>query len=203
MSLPLWVAACLVGAPSPETPAPTEPPDQPGVEIEEVTPAEDGELKPDPYDDRIDEDEGEPVAPLALPPDGLALRPALPYMDRDLVSPRSYPAGRGSASLSLASIGEDKFLGFNLGYVFQTGKWRIAPRLALRFRIDDEPPESDEIIRTEDYDEVADFARLLAFVQYGYLGEPLILRYGEISGVTIGHGSIVNRYFNTIDIDHY
>jgi len=44
---------------------------------------------------------------------------------------------------------------------------------------------------------------LLAFIQYGALGDPLILRYGELTGVSLGHGSIVNRYFNTIDIDHY
>ncbi|MFO0749250.1 MAG: hypothetical protein U1F43_26840 [Myxococcota bacterium] len=161
------------------------------------------ELKPDPYDDRIDEDEGEPVPPLGLPEEGEALRPALPYMERDLVAPRSHPAGRGAAQVSLTSIGEDTYLALNVGYVFQVDKWRIAPRLALRFRIDDAPPVTDDVIRSEDYDEVSDFARLLSFVQYGQVGDPLVLRYGELNGVTIGHGSIVNRYFNTIDIDHY
>jgi len=180
-----------------------------GVEVEPVgdrpEPVDDdaGELKPDPYDDRIDEDEGEPVAPLGLPEEGMARRPALPYMERDLVSPRAHPVGRGAAQVSLQSIGDDEYLALNVGYVFQTGKWRIAPRFALRLRIADGPPESSDLVRLEDYDEPSDFARLLAFVQYGYVGEPVVVRYGEMSGITIGHGSIVNRYFNTIDIDHY
>jgi len=177
--------------------------DDSGDKLEDPTGVPSPELKPDPYDDRIDEDEGEPPPPLELPPDGLALRPGLPYLDRDIIAPRSYPAGRGSATVSLQSIGEDDYLSLNIGYVFQKDKWRVAPRLPLRFRINDEPPETDDVIRVEDYDEVSDFARILAFVQYGHVGDPLVVRYGEMNGITIGHGSIVNRYFNTIDIDHY
>jgi len=206
MGLAALVALVVVSAP-PEGGAgdggssvevePADKPDEPdGPEL-------DGELKPDPYDDRIDEDEGEPASPLGLPPDGEARRPGLPLMERDLVSPRSFPAGRGAATIGLTDIGEDTFLGLNLGYVFQVDKWRFAPRLVLRLRLVDEAPETDALIRMEDWDEPSDFARLLGFVQYGRLGEPLVLRYGELNGVTIGHGAIANRYFNTIDIDHY
>lgn len=205
---PLAVLAALVlSAPPDDKPDPDDDGGS-GVEVEPLpdAPEDDdleGELKPDPYDDRIDEDEGEPPPPLELPPDGEARRPTMPMMDRDLVSPRAHPAGRGAAQLSLTSIGEDEFIALNVGYVFALDKWRFSPRLALRLRIVDEEPETDAIIRMEDWDEPSDIARLIGFVQYGHLGEPLVMRYGELNGVTIGHGAIVNRYFNTIDIDHY
>ncbi len=161
------------------------------------------ELEPDPGAAEPEPDDGEPVGPPELPPDGLAHRPYLPAIDRDMISPHQRGAGRGTAQLSLARVGEDLFADLNLVYVFETGPWRIAPRLPLRLRIEDEPPTTDDLIRTEDWDEVSDWARLLAFVQLGRHGDPYYLRYGELNGVTVGHGSLVNRYFNSVDIDHY
>ena len=182
--------------------------DEPESPIEKLDekPKIDKGLQPDPEDtqpEKLDEDEGEPIPKKELPKDGEALRPALPFLERDLVQPRSSPGGRAAAQIGFASIDEDFFLELCIGAVFTTGKWRIAPRLPLRFRIIDEDPETEAIIRMEDWDEVSDWARLLAYVQYGAWGEDLILRYGELNGVTLGHGSLVNRYFNTIDIDHY
>lgn len=197
-----WLSALVAGGGPPDD-SPAEASEVEVVPVDAAPSDTPPELKPDPYDDRIDEDEGEPVAPLGLPVDGEALRPGLPTMDRDLVSPRTHPVGRGAAQISLSSVGEDDFVALNVGYVFQVGRWRLSPRLALRLRVVDEAPETSDVIRTEDYDEPSDWARLLAFVQYGLAGEPVVFRYGELSGVTIGHGSLVNRYFNTIDIDHY
>jgi len=166
----------------------------------------DKDIEPDPYDDKpdnMDEDEGEPILKEELPKDGMALRPTLPFVERDLVQPRNSPGGRASAQLGFATINDDLFLELSIGAVFTPGKWRIAPRLPMRLRLVDAEPHTDAIIREEDWDEVSDWARVLAFIQYGALGDPLILRYGELTGVSLGHGSIANRYFNTIDIDHY
>src|SRR5690606_24695767 len=98
------------------------------------------------------------------------------------------------------------FLDMNVQLKLDLGddqRWRIAPRIPLRIRLIDDAPETDDVIRTEDWDEVSDWARLAGYVQYGRFGEPYVVRYGELDGVTIGHGSLVNRYYNTIDIDHY
>jgi len=161
------------------------------------------ELDPDPGAIEPELDPTEPVDGPSLPPDGLAKRPALPAVQRDLIAPRQPMAGRGGASVDLAKIGEDLFLDLNFVYVFRPGDWRIAPRLPLRIRIVDRPPKSSSLIRQEDWNELSDFARLLAFVQYGAATDPIFFRYGELHGVTVGHGSLVNRYFNTIDIDRY
>jgi len=160
-------------------------------------------LVPEPDSDMPDVDRGDELPSDGLPPEGLARRPAMPAVDRDMLSPRQHGAGRGAALAEIAHIGEDVYLDLDLMYVFKVGEWRIAPRLPMRLRLIDESPETDGVVRKEDWDEASDWARLLAFVQYGGYGQAFFVRYGELNGVTIGHGSLVNRYFNTIDVDHY
>jgi len=138
-----------------------------------------------------------------LPPRGRAVRPTLPHIDRDLILLDGGVVGQGQAQLSLNRMGEDLFLFLNLGTVIVADDWRVAPRLPIRFRILDEAPESPYVIREHDWDEASDWAKLLAFVQYGHQGDPLFVRYGELTGLSLGHGSFVNRYYNTVDIDHY
>ena len=138
-----------------------------------------------------------------LPPKGRALRPTLPHIDRDLILLDGGVVGQGQAQISLSRVGEDLFLFLNLGTVIVADDWRVAPRLPIRFRILDEAPESPYVVREHDWDEASDWAKLLAFVQYGHQGDPLFVRYGELTGLSLGHGSFVNRYYNTVDIDHY
>ena len=37
----------------------------------------------------------------------------------------------------------------------------------------------------------------------GQPSDPFFLRAGELAASTLGHGTIVNRYYNNVDIDHY
>lgn len=39
----------------------------------------------------------------------------------------------------------------------------------------------------------------LRYIEYGYADEPLHLLIGELSGVSLGHGTVVNDYYNVID----
>jgi len=191
----------LAGEPEPagdEEPKDEEPPDDDGGSSVEIAPVD-----TDPDTGNIDIDGVEPALEPTLPEDGMGHRPNLPAVDRDMINPRQQGAGRGSAVLELAHIGEDTFIDLDFIYVFKTGDWRIAPQLPIRFRIIDEHPESGGLIREEDWDEPSDWARLLSFVQYGSYDQPFFFRYGQLNGVTIGHGSLVNRYFNTVDVDHY
>lgn len=140
---------------------------------------------------------------LELPKDGLAERPQMPHVDRDLIQADQGVVGRAQAQISWEKKGEDHYLFLNLGTIFAYEKWRFAPRLPIRFRLIDEEPESDSLVREQDWNEPSDFLRIIAYVQYGNIGDPLYLRFGELTGVTLGHGSMLNRYYNTIDIDHY
>lgn len=139
----------------------------------------------------------------ALPPEGLAERPSLPRVGIDVLYPGSGIVGQGTGMVSLNKAGEDLYMFLNLSAVFVGRNWAFGPRLPLRLRLIDRSPRTPSVIRREDWDEISDFARLLAFFQVGHPGERYFLRIGELPGVTLGHGTIINRYFNSIDIDHY
>ena len=138
-----------------------------------------------------------------LPADGEADRPTRPRVGVDLMYPGDGIVGQAGAALSFGLVGEDMFLHLVLSTVIAGDEWAVAPRLPIRFRLVDNSPKTRWILREEDWDEVSDFARLLAFFQWGHVGDPFYLRVGELPGVSVGHGTIVNRYYNTIDIDHY
>ena len=216
----LWTMTSLIAvAPPPESEVESVPVSPPPSVPEETSPEpnEGSEVTSTPVTDPANPSVGAPTEPEGTPdsddvelpmrpmflPDGEALRPMVPLLERDLVAPRSHPMGHGGATVGISELGEDVFFELNVGYVFQLGDWRIAPRLPLRLRIIDNAPEQAEVVRMEDWDEPSDWARLLAFVQYGRVGDPIVFRYGELSAVTLGHGAIVDRTFNTIDIDHY
>ncbi len=61
----------------------------------------------------------------------------------------------------------------------------------------------DGIIRREDWLEPRDYFRLLRRLEYGSTQEPLHLRLGEIGPVQLGHGTVVNDYYNVVTTDHY
>lgn len=57
-------------------------------------------------------------------------------------------------------------------------------------------------LRTEDYDSVHDFGRLLKYVTWGRKEDPLYISAGQRYASSIGHGSLVRRYAPNIDIDY-
>ena len=223
----MGVALCLaLGAPGAWAAEPSDPPDPgagggPDVEPElyepDVEPAStswDVDPNPDDYgddhksmDDEDSEEEGakgrKKFQPRSLPPRGHAHRPMMPYVGIDLMDYGGGVVGQGAAQIDLAQIGEDLYLSLVLGTVFVGDNWAVAPRLPIRLRLIDVSPKSESFVREKDWDEASDYARILAFFRYGHIGSPLYIRVGELTGATVGHGSFVNRYYNTIDIDHY
>jgi hypothetical protein len=151
----------------------------------------------------FEEDSDLPARQDRLPPEGLAERPSLPRVGIDVLYPGSGVVGQGNGMVSLNKAGDDLFLFLNISAVFVGHGWAFGPRLPLRLRLVDRPPRTPSVIRREDWDELSDFARLLAFFQVGHPGEKYFLRIGELPGATLGHGTIINRYFNSVDIDHY
>ena len=59
------------------------------------------------------------------------------------------------------------------------------------------------VLRMEDWDELSDFARVVPLIQYGHGGEDLFLRIGDLSGLSLGHGTIVYRYRNNMRLNSY
>lgn len=227
------VPALASGSAGAQAPDPVEPEPVPFEDVEPDQPVDPDDVEPDSpdYDDDVEPDsplfddvepDVEPADPATgpdatldeaeqkrkarraeLPADGEADRPAMPRVGIDLIYPGQGMVGQGGAALAFSQVGEDMFLTLNLSTVFVFEDFAIAPRLPLRLRVVDNKPHTKEVVREQDWDEVSDFARLLAFFQYGHVGDPFFLRFGELAGATIGHGSFVNRYYNTADIDHY
>lgn len=74
----------------------------------------------------------------------------------------------------------------------QWGALSMAVQAPLRVRF------ADATIRAQDWDEAADFGRLLRFARYGD-----VARLGVLTDLTLGHGTLVRRYHNGVDDDHH
>jgi hypothetical protein len=107
------------------------------------------------------------------------------------------------ALLGFGLLGEDYFLMLAPGASFQFGKFGFGVHVPLRIRVVDNHPEDSTWYRKEDWDEVSDWTRLLRYFQYGLPEDPLYVRAGELSGSSVGHGTLVHRYYNTLELDHY
>lgn len=113
-----------------------------------------------------------------------------------------------SAQARFGELGEDWFFTaiFQLNYNQDT--WGVGLQLPLRLRLKDRDPQDDEVagvIRKQDWDQPADYLKLLRYV---YIGEsdkrgPYFLQGGELLNLTVGHGTIMHRYFNNVDISRW
>lgn len=111
--------------------------------------------------------------------------------------------GLADGRVGFGMIDEDWFLSVNIGTAFHWGKFGIGVQVPLRFRVIDEDPETDDLFRHEDWDEVSDWTRVVRYISWGNPNDWLYVRLGVLQGTTLGHGTIVDRYYNTIDADHY
>ena len=105
--------------------------------------------------------------------------------------------------VGFGQLDEDYFVSIAPGAVFRYEPIAVAVEVPLRFRVVDESPRQGGVLRDEDWDEASDFTKILRYFEYGRRGDPLYARLGELTGVTLGHGTIIDSYYNTIFVDHY
>ncbi|MCK6552862.1 hypothetical protein L6R52_43965 [Myxococcota bacterium] len=132
--------------------------------------------------------------------------------EADLARPSSRLATRSGllgVSLGLGELDGDLFATLRFRLNLHREGWGLGLGLPLRFRLDDRatPAVGDHlgILRAEDWDHWSDALKIL---RYAYVGSPdrtgpYHARIGELHGLTIGHGSIVHRYYNGFDIDRF
>jgi len=58
------------------------------------------------------------------------------------------------------------------------------------------------VLRKRDWDEPQDWLRFIRYIRYGRKRDPLYVVAGQLWGATIGHGTLVNRYANSLSLDH-
>jgi hypothetical protein len=111
--------------------------------------------------------------------------------------------------LLFGQLGEDIFATLNLRLNFDRDNWGVGFNVPVRLRLVDLEPKNKGdiggIIRKEDWDEFSDFFKV---IRYAYVGQrdkkgPFYIRIGELSGLTMGHGTIVHRYTNGLDVNTF
>lgn len=105
--------------------------------------------------------------------------------------------------VGVGMIDEDLFVSLSVGSTFAFGKIKFGVHVPLRIRAWDRKPEDGDVIRKEDWDEWQEYFRVLRFFQYGEPDDQFYLRVGELVAASLGHGTIVHRYYNNLDFDHF
>ena len=72
--------------------------------------------------------------------------------------------------------------------------WRFGIGLDLSFYFD-----AEGNLREEDWDEAADWIEKIYYLRYGQPNDPLYVRVGNLSPITLGYGLIMQRYTNAIE----
>ncbi len=81
---------------------------------------------------------------------------------------------------------------------------RLLVQAPLRFRVKDNPPRDDDgAFRRQDWDEAAEFLRIVRWIEYGHPYGGVYWRAGELANVRIGHRTIVDNYINSLELDHH
>lgn len=111
--------------------------------------------------------------------------------------------GEVDAGLGFGAIAEDYFVRMRLAAAFQFDKFGFGVQVPMNFRVVDNAPSGEGVIRDEDWDEFSDYLKILRYVQYGFPSEPVYVRLGELAGVSLGHQTVVDRYYNVVDVNHY
>lgn len=130
--------------------------------------------------------------------------------------PEVKQGGEVAADVGVGQIDEDWFVTTRVTFGFQLPVPRVdctpaecmtalkfGVQVPLRWRVVDNAPEDEGTLRDEDWDETADYFKILRFVEYGAPNEPLHARVGELGPVTVGHGTLVNGYLNVITPDAF
>lgn len=81
--------------------------------------------------------------------------------------------------------------------------FQMGVQLPFRVRIIDRPPDDPGLLRNEDWDELGDYLKAIRYVEYGEPDERVHGRVGELGAVSVGHGTIVNHYYNVVTPDHF
>jgi hypothetical protein len=110
------------------------------------------------------------------------------------------------ARVGFERIDADLMTRVELGARFRIQAADIGLHLPLRMRLWDAAPREATPtpgIRKLDWDEASDWGRFVRFVRVGDRGDPVIVRVGRLDGVTLGHGTILDAYYNTLQTSHY
>jgi hypothetical protein len=118
------------------------------------------------------------------------------------------PPSTFGGELGFSQIKEDFFITLNLRLNMDWEQFGFGIQTPVRMKFWDRDPKQDDwlgFIRREDWDQVSDFFRIIRYVYVGQWNKkgPFYVRLGELSNTTVGHGTIMHRYYNTLDANRW
>ena len=123
--------------------------------------------------------------------------PSQPQPGGGQPSPKAAPSGGGLGLSMNGAVGASVIDGQTYQYISlrpDISIWRFGIGLDLPIYFD-----SEGKIREEDWDEGADIIDKIYYLRYGKPGNPLYVRVGSLSPITLGYGLIMKRYTNAIE----
>lgn len=97
--------------------------------------------------------------------------------------------------LGMATIDDESYLAINLSPELSLGKLGMGLNINLLYNTD------NGAIRSVDWDESYDWARLIRYIRYGRKNDNFYTRVGALDAARIGHGFIMNYYTNQASFD--
>lgn len=83
-------------------------------------------------------------------------------------------------------------------------RFRVGVRAPLNVTLSDGgTPNNTNPQQDESFSQTMGRYFQLRYLEYGYADEPIHILLGELSGVSIGHGTVVNEYYNVLDISDF
>lgn len=118
-----------------------------------------------------------------------------PYSDIDPLSSES-SGGSVYGGIGLDVIDGDTWISVSLRPELSFGNLGLGLYIPLRFST------SNGEIRDQDWDTTTDYLAVFRYVRWAHKGDPFYVRVGVQDNATIGHGSIMRHYANTLDEDN-
>lgn len=104
-------------------------------------------------------------------------------------------SGSFTGALGMTVIDDQTFFTINLRPDIGIGKFGVGLNVNLLYNT------KNGAIRSEDWNESYDWARLIRYVRYGYKRENFYTRVGTLDAARLGHGFIMNYYTNEASYD--
>lgn len=113
---------------------------------------------------------------------------------------------RLNLELGASALGGDVLLDATPVVEFASRRLQFGVGAPLRLRVNDAAPKdacATPGLRCQDWDRWSDWTRLLRHLDVGDARDPFQLHLGDLTGVTLGHGELLWRYYNNQLFDEW